>query len=289
MAAKTRPQLPPQSASLTLEQVRSALPKLERRIGDLQTFDVSTIRERGDSRVEALAAKVDGTLAEIFGYGTIEYRQYAVYSLDTLSINTFGEQESLARIRVGYQAGIEGAVSKLTVLKELWQERLEDEHQSRAEEPAAIAPSATGRVFIVHGHDDAAKSKVARFVQNLGFAPVILHEQPNMGLTIVEKFEKNSQVDYAVVLLTPDDIGYAKREPDQLRARARQNVVLELGYFIARLGRQRVCVLHSGDVEIPSDYHGVIYVPLDGGDAWHLKLAKEMKIAGLDIDLNKAM
>ena len=145
-------------------------------------------------------------------------------------------------------------------------------------------------VFIVHGHDEVAKTTVARFIEKLDLKAIILHEQPNKGQTIIEKFESNAaNVGFAVVLLTPDDVGTPKDSPNDVKARARQNVILELGYFCGALGRNRVCVLYKEEVEIPSDYLGVVYTPLDSAGGWHLKLAKEMKEAGLDIDLNKAM
>lgn len=143
------------------------------------------------------------------------------------------------------------------------------------------------RVFVVHGHDEAARHAVLRSLERLGLEPVILHEQPNKGRTIIEKFEAHSDVRFAVVLLTPDDFGYSKEHPADLRPRARQNVVLELGYFVGRLGREKVCALHKGNIEIPSDYHGVLYVPLDDLGAWKLQLATELRSAGFDIDLNK--
>lgn len=145
------------------------------------------------------------------------------------------------------------------------------------------------KIFIVHGHDVAVKETVARFITQLGLEPIILHEQPNEGNTIIEKFEKNADVYFAVVLLTPDDIGYPTGKSEASKSRARQNVVFELGYFISRLGRRRVCALHKGEIEIPSDYHGIIYVPLDDSGAWKLSLARDMKSAGIDIDLNKAL
>ncbi|ABD79977.1 nucleotide-binding protein containing TIR -like protein domain-like protein [Saccharophagus degradans 2-40] len=145
-------------------------------------------------------------------------------------------------------------------------------------------------VFIVHGHDDAAKVTVARFVEKLGLKAIILHEQPDKGQTIIEKFESNaSNVGFAIVLLTPDDIASSKATPEDTMPRARQNVVLELGYFCGSLGRDKVCVLYKDEVEIPSDYLGVIYMPFGSGDSWHFKLAREMKSAGLDIDLNSAL
>lgn len=145
------------------------------------------------------------------------------------------------------------------------------------------------RVFVVHGHDDAAKEMVARFLQQLGFEPIILHEQPNEGRAVIEKFEVYAEVDFAVVILTPDDVGHPADKKSDVQPRARQNVIFELGFFIARLGRSRVCALCKSDVEIPSDYHGVLYVNLDQGQGWKMILAREMKRAGLDVDLNRAI
>jgi predicted nucleotide-binding protein len=89
--------------------------------------------------------------------------------------------------------------------------------------------------------------------------------------------------------MTPDDMGCERGNEDQLRPRARQNVVLELGYFVGRLTRSHVAVLYKGSVELPSDYHGVLYIPMDDGDGWKLRLAKELKQAGMDVDLNDAL
>ena len=92
-------------------------------------------------------------------------------------------------------------------------------------------------------------------------------------------------VSFAVVILTPDDLGSALNEPGDRRGRARQNVILELGYFCGALGRRRVIVLHKGHVEIPSDYLGVVYTAMDSAGAWKLILAKELRKAGLDADI----
>lgn len=142
-------------------------------------------------------------------------------------------------------------------------------------------------IFIVHGHDEAAKESVARFVEKLGIEAIILHEQPNAGRTIIEKFEDHSNVGFAIVLLTPDDIGAPKDRTNETKPRARQNVILELGYFMGKLGRGRVCALYKEGVEIPSDYQGVLYIPMDSAGAWRMALAKEIKNAGIDVDLNK--
>jgi predicted nucleotide-binding protein len=150
---------------------------------------------------------------------------------------------------------------------------------------AEVEGTATKRVFLVHGHDPAPKEATARFLEKLGLEPIILHEQPNGGRTVIEKFEAYSDVSFAVVLMTPDDVGAANAARDKLLSRARQNVILELGYFTGRLGRSKVCALFKRDIEIPSDIHGVLFLELDDGGAWKLKLANELVQAGLKPDL----
>jgi predicted nucleotide-binding protein len=142
------------------------------------------------------------------------------------------------------------------------------------------------KVFIVHGHDEAAREAVARFLEKIGFEVVILHEQVNRGRTIIEKFEASGDVGFVVVLLTPDDEGGKVGATAQKRAR--QNVILEWGYFIGRLGRSRVCALKKGDVELPSDILGIVWETFDEHDAWKRKLAKELEGAGFQIDWQKA-
>ena len=289
MARPRRPE--PHSARLTVEQMGAAIPKLERRIKDLETFDVKTIRERWDPVMEALAKKVDGTLQEILGHGTVEYNEYSVDSFDTLPLIMGGGPDPLPRVHEGYQDGIERAVLKLKALKELFEERISDAIPlaPTEPEPGARQVTATRRVFVVHGRDEGAKEAVARFLGKLDLQPIILHEQANQGKTVIEKFEAHSEVDYAVVLFTPDDVGHPANEPALAKPRARQNVVLELGFFMAALGRHKVCVLYRGDVEIPSDYAGVLFVALDDGGAWRFTVAREMKSIGMEIDLNKAV
>lgn len=160
---------------------------------------------------------------------------------------------------------------------------------------AASVPSSTNktrtgagskRVFVVHGHDEGVKEGVARFLHKLHLQPVILHEQPNKGRTIIEKFEDHSDVAFAVVLFTPDDMGYPAGDAVAVKPRARQNVLLELGFFMHAIGRNNVCVLYTPGVELPSDYAGILYLELDKSGAWHVQLAKEMKAAGLPVDMN---
>lgn len=141
------------------------------------------------------------------------------------------------------------------------------------------------KVFIVHGHDVEARETVARFIQTLGLTPIILHEQLNKGRTVIEKVEANNDVSFAVVLLTPDDLGKSKND-DALEPRARQNVLLELGYFFGLLSREHVCVLMRGKVGMPSDFAGMIWQDMDAAGHWKMILAKELKASGHSIDLN---
>ncbi len=145
------------------------------------------------------------------------------------------------------------------------------------------------RIFIVHGHDEGMKESVARVIEKLELKPIILHDQANMGKTIIEKFEKHSEnVACAVVLLSPDDMGYKVGQlPELAKLRARQNVVLELGYFIGRLGREKVFVLvkNPNELEMPSDILAFVYI--EYGNGWQMQLGKEIKECGLDIDMNK--
>lgn len=191
----------------------------------------------------------------------------------------YDDQHSWATFRVAVQ-------ERFVFLGELGSEMQAKKRATKSRK----AKSETKRVFLVHGHDEAVRETVARYLERLDLEPIILHEQPNKGRTIIEKFTEYANVAYAVVLLTADDIGGAKgTNANDLTSRARQNVLFELGYFIGALGRDRVCALHQTGVEILSDYTGVLYVTLDAADAWRLQLAREMKAVGLPVDMNNAI
>lgn len=144
------------------------------------------------------------------------------------------------------------------------------------------------KVFIVHGHDELTKTKVARFIEKLGYEAIILHEQASGGKTIVEKIEFYTDVGFAIILYTPDDVGGLNKteSPSVQKNRARQNVIFEHGYLIAKLGREKVVPLVVGDLEMPSDVSGIVYV---ADTNWQIDVAKEMKQAGYSIDFNKLM
>lgn len=146
------------------------------------------------------------------------------------------------------------------------------------------------KVFIVHGHDTGMKQATARFIERLNMIPIILHEQPNKGMqTIIEKLYENSEVGYAIILMSPDDKG-APRSSIDYKYRARQNVVFEHGFYMGILGRDRVSCLYfkpsDGDMDLMSDIQGVVYTEYDESESWKYKLAKDLKAAGYDIDMN---
>ncbi len=193
-------------------------------------------------------------------------------------------------IRSRYLGGLDVASAILQSMIEEVEKFWPDESEtSTIPTHAAGKPPSTNDVFVVHGRDDGPKDAVAAFLRKLGLNPIILHEKPNQGRTIIEKFEKESNVAFAVVLLTPDDVGALAGEESNLKPRARQNVIFELGYFTGNLGRERVCALTKGDVEKPSDYDGVVYIPFDDSGAWQMALVKELRSAGLDADANRAL
>ena len=141
------------------------------------------------------------------------------------------------------------------------------------------------KVFIVHGHDDLAKTEMARFISQIGLEPIILHEQASSGRTIIEKIEDYSNVGFGIVLYTPCDVGAKKDSEPDLKARARQNVVFEHGFLNGKLGRQYVCAFVKDDVVVPNDLSGIVYTTMDKAGAWKAELIKELNNAQYDVEL----
>lgn len=293
----------PQKANLTDEQIRKGISRIQKRLDDLEQFNPLSISERRSPEVRALETAIDETLSEVFGHNTIEYIRYqdaAQMHEGMISYSTsswidaragghsrgadYQElQENLKKSKARSIGLLQQAIRGLT-------ERLEDNTQSQ-EVSSSVSQKAepSRKVFIVHGHNMNARESVARFVEKIGLEAVVLDEQPNQGRTIIEKVEKYSDVGFAIVLLTPDDVG-SKAGEQPLRPRPRQNVILELGYFIGRLGRSKVCALYQGEMELPSDYSGVVWEKYDDlSGSWKIPLSRELKAAGFEIDWNQVM
>lgn len=156
-------------------------------------------------------------------------------------------------------------------------------------QPPVIAKPVVARnkrkVFIVHGRDNESKQEVARFIEKVGLQSIILHEQASAGMTIIEKIERYSyEADFALVLYTPCDHGRGVHETKIApKNRARQNVVFEHGYLMAKLGRENVCALVKGEIETPNDISGVVYVGFDAQGAWKSEVSKELIACGYDV------
>jgi predicted nucleotide-binding protein len=295
MARRTAPP-EPQPEKLTVEQMRLGISRLQRRIADLEAFDPQVIQKRWGPEVKTLETAIEETLAAVLGHNTVQYNRYkAAADLDNGPVimrPDFGGGGDYDDRHEAQQYVTEGKEASIQLLRQAIR-GLQEEIADQGEAPNAIEAIAAAagtaldvsKIFVVHGHDEGAREAIARFIQTLGFQPIILHERANEGRTVIEKVEAHGNVGFAVVLLTPDDEGCVKGGTPGLRAR--QNVVLELGYFIGRLGRNRVCALKRGELEIPSDFGGVVYEPFDASGGWKLALGRELRAAGFEIDWNK--
>ena len=268
-------------------QIKKQLEKLENLLANCSDLD------QAKTKLDQLAKYNKELLGRILDNDVIaneydEHIRFEEFRIDSFGSSYFNynpgeplEEKFRQKVQV-HIAELKSIVERLELIPELPRVPAVEESNKRKR-------ASGSDIFIVHGHDEAAKEKVAGFIRALGLNPVILHEKPNKGRTVIEKFEDYANVGFAVVLLTPDDVGAAFSDKDNLCKRARQNVVFELGFFLGKLGRERVCALHKRDVEIFSDYSGVLFVPMDENDGWKLKLAKEIKAAGIPVDLNKAI
>lgn len=143
------------------------------------------------------------------------------------------------------------------------------------------------KIFIIHGHNETLKLTIARLLSKLDLDPIILSEQADNGNTLLEKLEQNSDVGFAIALYTPCDEG-RKKDTEILHDRARQNVVFEHGMLIGKLGRKNVCALVESEIELPSDLGGQVYINCSDPD-WKIKLARNIKGSGINVDVNKLL
>ena len=273
---------------LPIREIEWAIKRIDDRIVELEQFDIRSVT-RSTPELNALSASIAGTLERAFGENTSAYQRYsAATKLQHVSMTFSIDGRSQ---HVDYQTPTQQNIIRSIALLKAAQSSLKDDLEylqetSEPDQPAIVASINSRRIFVVHGHDEGARETVARFLMQLGFEPIILHEQANRGGTVMEKIETHGDVGFAVVLLTPDDEGCVKGGTPE--PRARQNVLLELGYFLGRLGRDKVCALKRGSVEIPSDFAGVVWESMDG-HGWKQALGRELEAAGHEIDWNKVM
>lgn len=278
-----KPTIPePQSARLSQQDIGRGIRRLERQLEAVRNFNPATLdRKDPYSTTRPLGESIETALTETFGHDTVEYfrfRRAARFEWPISMIRETPHEEKVQAVSQARTASIQLLEAALSLLHE---------RQSDWEDEVAVVDNkslvgTSQRIFIVHGHDNEPKEAAARFLQKLGLDPIILHEQANKGRTIIQKFrDEAADVGFALVLMTPDDevAGGARR--------ARQNVILELGFFLGALGPDRVAAIVKGDVERPSDFDGVVYIPFDAG--WKVAVSKELEAAGYTVDWNVVM
>jgi predicted nucleotide-binding protein len=290
MARRSSTPPAPRPANLTVDDMNRGIARLQKRIEEVERFNPQTVTDQYNApELDALTAAVAEALALTFGHGTLDYNRYK----DAAEFDRGPYNYAHVVPPHEFQRSISGSKERsLALLRQAIRSLEERLSEAPAETIIEGAPRQergplTRKVFIVHGHDEGSREMVARFLQAIGFRPIILHEQANQGRTVIEKVEDHGDVAFAVVLLTADDEGCPKGGTPV--PRARQNVILELGYFVGRLGRKHVCALKRGDLEIPSDFGGVVYEPFNESGGWKQALGRELEAAGFDIDWNKVM
>ena len=276
-----KPPAAPPPRSLTPDQIRQGIDRLRKRIAELEAFDPTSVQERWPPETRAIETAIEESLAKIFGEGTPAYSRYdSAARLDNGPLILGGGDDPLHKVHEWIRDGKARSLALLNQAVRGLEEDLAD--AGGIPIPAIPAPARStdnNEIFIVHGRDSPAKLEVARLIERAGLKAVILHEQPNQGRTIIEKFEAHGgAAGFAVIVVTPDDVGGLDQE--HLQPRARQNVIGEMFWFAGRLGRDRVCALKKGDIEMPSDFAGVGYTDMDDRGAWKQELMREVQAAG---------
>ena len=228
---------------------------------------------------EAWHVKAERFLIKKYGKDSLEHKQFLDTHFTPLVWSWDDEDEC---IRESIKCCSDGLRSCKAVF-ETYLEDIAEECQSTTNAKSISKPNNMAKVFIVHGHDGELKQAVARIIEKQGIEAIILSEKANKGRTIIEKFEDYSDVGGAICLFTADDCGRAKKDTTD-NTRARQNVVLETGYFMGKLGRDHVVLLADKGVEMPSDLSGVVYTDTA---KWEIDLLKELKAMGYTIDFNR--
>lgn len=292
--------------------LEAAADKLSKYVKGLRNFDHSGVHDRWDPRVEALQKRINATLLDIFGGGTPEYKEYSLAPLGSTLETTMGQRYSQEELRDALKKEMEQAAVKLTRAKELLANWVQNGgapavQAGTAPEPApapppapaatrqppAPAPAASAapssmptpspapssqaqrehRVAVVGGTDAGARDMVSAFVTQMGLEPVVLATTPDaFDSGSLDRLEGLRQLDFAIVLLSQGAPG----------------ALLELGFLLGMLDRSRVCLLMKGDTKA-AEPGGLARYPVDDAGLWHLLLARQMRQAGLDVDLNRAV
>lgn len=265
------------------EEIHRGIVKIERRLQDVRGLQVEGVRH-GDQRVNNVEAAISKTVLEVFGSASSEYQRHRHYRIVSSWPMNAPDQE----YQRNFEEAIPGTLTMLQGMIDSLRESALDLESPSAPELMQRATDGDG-IFLVHGRNEDWLREVELLLKNLLLQPKILRKEPNCGQTLIEKFELHAAgIGFAVVLLTGDDEGRLQPITGGNAAeasfvkRARQNVILELGFFLGRLGRSKVCALYEEGVEIPSDYSGVVFIPLKSG--WKAALVKELQAAGIKFD-----
>lgn len=210
-------------------------------------------------------------------YGKNSY-EYETFSKTHFSLTFYFADTPNSEFIIACKNGLE-------TTKAVFLTYLEEMEEENSTEPKKISKAnfSYSKIFIVHGHDGELKHSLARVIEKQNIEAIILSEKENKGRTIIEKFEDYSNVSGAICLFTADDLGKSIKDVTE-NVRARQNVVLETGYFMGKLGRDHVVILADKGIEMPSDLSGVVYTNTSD---WQINLLKELKAMGYAIDFNK--
>lgn len=227
-----------------------------------------------DPKFQAWHVKTERFLMKKYGEKSYEVKNFKSYPFTLVCFFSSTSKNEF----------IDACCDDLRTVKAIFEQYLEDiqeEHEIVADK--LLVKGDYKKVFIVHGHDGELKESVARVIERQGIKPIILCEQANRGATIIEKIEANSDVNGVICLFTADDLGKEKSENID-KPRARQNVIFEAGYFVGKLGREKVIFVSDSNVELPSDLQGVVY---SNANEWKFQILKELKAIGYSIDYNK--
>lgn len=281
-----QPEPEPNSARLSPDELEAGVVRISRRIEELENFNPQTLVPNHGPATAALKASIEDALSQTFGHGTVEFNRYR--SAATFSYPLYMRGTPPGEIVKGLEKSKARAFALLHQSIQALKERIEEQKILNPTHVALAQASTSNnkKVFLVHGYEGEPKEAVTRFLERIGLYAIILHEQSNRGQTVIEKFEENSDVGFAIVILTLDDVG---GQGQDLRPRARQNVILELGYFIGRLTRKCVCAMKAGELELPSDILGTVWIDFDTAGGWHQKLGEELAAAGYEFDWNLVM
>lgn len=173
--------------------------------------------------------------------------------------------------------------------KEPTPEERKDNQPEVSKKEKTMEKTSIPKVFVITGKDEKKKTAVASFLANLGVEPVIPQEDNGHKTNLVERLGNNSDVAFAIILLVGDEVGYPREKPEESRPRANQKVIFELGFLMGRLPQNLVCALYEEGLDLPAEYQGNVFIPFDGGGIWKLLTARAMKMAHVEIDMNKAI